>query len=363
MNLPNRFYNIVVFCLGLAVLSGCEKPKADVSAKKELTQAVSKGAPAVKSPPLSEKERQAQEYQELKDKYARLEKDYNNLSLDRDNLINQAKSLLGNKSRAQELEGLLSESKKERDIFEKDNNELVNKNLAWEEKYKKLEADLGRLQNEKKRAEDLLAKERDKSQIKRLEQEKVQLLKELNAVKLSLSQAKSEVNRYRDLSSRSQGSLESGNKSLAAKTEELEKLRVKVETLNKSYSEAVKKNRELEQRVLTTPGKFAELARQNKTLIRQTANMHYNLGVFYTKNKEYTRAVAEFEKALELRPDDDYSHFNIGYIYAEYLVNRPKAVEHFRHFLRLTKSSDKDVDWVKKYILTWQSWAGKEPME
>ena len=363
MSLPNRFYNIVVFCLGLAVLSGCEKPDAASAAKKEPAQAVSKEAPEVKSHPLSEKERQAKEYQDLKDSYAKLERDFNNLSLDRDNLINQAKSLLGHKGRAEELESLLSESKKEREVFEKDNFKLVNKNLGLEEKCKKLEADLGRLQNEKKMAEDLLAKERDRSQLKKIEQEKVQLLKELNAVKLSLSQAKSEAARYRDLSSRSQGNLDSGNKSLAAKTEELDKLRLKVETLNKSYSEAVRKNRELEQRVLTTPGKFAELARQNKTLIRQTANMHYNLGVFYTKNKEYGRAVAEFEKALELRPDDDYSHFNVGYIYAEYLINRPKAVEHFRHFLRLTKSSDKDVDWVKKYILTWQSWAGKEPME
>ena len=87
--------------------------------------------------------------------------------MDRDNLINQAKSLLGNKGRAEELEGLLSESKKEKAIFEKDNNDLVNKNFGLEEKYKKLEADLGRMQNEKKRAEDLLAKERDKNQLKK----------------------------------------------------------------------------------------------------------------------------------------------------------------------------------------------------
>ena len=349
--------NLIIFisCLNLVALAGCEKPKAAVSVKKE--------APPAKSAPLSEKERQAKEYQDLKDNYAKLERDYNNLSLDRDNLINQAKSLLGNKGRAEELEGILLASKKESAIFEKDNNDLVNKNLGLEEKCEKLETDIGRLRNEKKRAEDLLAKERHKSQIKRLEQENVQLMKELNAVKLSLNQFRSESGRYKDLSARAQSSLESGNKSLEAKIEELDKLRLKVETLNKAYSEAVKKNREMERRVLSTPGKFAELARQNKTLIRQTANMHYNLGVFYTKNKEYTRAVAEFEKALELKPDDDYSHFNIGYIYAEYLVNRPKAVEHFRHFLRLTKSSDKDVDWVKKYILTWQSWAGKEPME
>ena len=91
--------------------------------------------------------------------------------------------------------------------------------------------------------------------------------------------------------------------------------------------------------------------------------MHYNLGVFYTQHKEYKRAIAEFEKAIELNPDDPYAHFNLGYIYAEYLVDRSKAVEHFRHYLRLADKSDKDIDWVKKYILTWQAWEGKTPLK
>ncbi|MBU1871731.1 MAG: tetratricopeptide repeat protein, partial [Candidatus Omnitrophica bacterium] len=75
------------------------------------------------------------------------------------------------------------------------------------------------------------------------------------------------------------------------------------------------------------------------------------------------RAIAEFEKAIELNPEDPYFHYNLGYIYAEYMVDRPKAIEHFRHFLRLTKNEDKDVDWVKKYILTWQTWEGKRPIK
>jgi tetratricopeptide (TPR) repeat protein len=91
--------------------------------------------------------------------------------------------------------------------------------------------------------------------------------------------------------------------------------------------------------------------------------MHYNLGVFYTKNKEYSRAIAEFEKALELNPDDPAAHYNLGFIYAEYLVNRPKAIQHFRKYLSIVKTEDKDVDWVKKYILTWQTWEGKKPVD
>jgi tetratricopeptide (TPR) repeat protein len=122
------------------------------------------------------------------------------------------------------------------------------------------------------------------------------------------------------------------------------------------------KNRSLEKKLEQIPSRFAEIARENKVLVKETALMHYNLGVFYTKNKEYSRAIAEFEKDVELNPDDAAAHYNIGFIYAEYLTNRPLAITHFRKFLSLVKSEDKDVDWVKKYILTWQTWEGKKPI-
>ena len=144
---------------------------------------------------------------------------------------------------------------------------------------------------------------------------------------------------------------------------ENERLTAQLKSYMKNYAQAARKNKELEHEVISIPKKFSEIARQNKRLIRETAEMHYNLGVFYTKNKEYGRAVAEFEKVVEITPDDSYAHFNLGYIYAEYLVNRLKAVEHFRHFLRLAKSDDKDVDWVKKYLITWETYEGKKPMQ
>jgi len=146
-------------------------------------------------------------------------------------------------------------------------------------------------------------------------------------------------------------------------SQEIKEWSEKTNKLNGAYAEAVKKNNAFEQKVMETPKRFAEIARQNKTLIKETANMHYNLGVFYTKNKEYSRALAEFEKAVELTPDDAYAHFNLGYIYAEYVVNRYKAIDHFRRFLSLSKSDDKDIDWVRKYILTWEAYEGKKPLD
>ncbi len=85
--------------------------------------------------------------------------------------------------------------------------------------------------------------------------------------------------------------------------------------------------------------------------------MHYNLGVFYSQHKEYKRATLEFLKALELRPDDASAHYNLGYIYAEHLVNQPKAIEHFKEYLRITKGGkDRDADKAKKYILLWETY-------
>jgi len=144
---------------------------------------------------------------------------------------------------------------------------------------------------------------------------------------------------------------------------QMEIYRRQIKEFKRRYELAMAKNRSLEKKIAQVPAKFAEIARENKVLIKETALMHYNLGVFYTKNKEYSRAIAEFEKAIELNPNDAAAQYNLGYIYAEYLVNRPRALEHFRKFLALTKSDDKDVDWVKKYILTWQTWEGKKPID
>jgi tetratricopeptide (TPR) repeat protein len=129
------------------------------------------------------------------------------------------------------------------------------------------------------------------------------------------------------------------------------------------YSEALRTNKRLEKKLSEVPKKFAEIARENKVLIKETALMHYNLGVFYIEEGQYKRAIAELEKAVELNPEDAYAYFNLGYIYAEYLVERSKAIDYFRQYLKLARKDDKEIDWVKKYILTWQTWDAKKPLK
>ena len=307
---------------------------------------------------------------EFKNKYATLQKDYNAIIADRDNVLFQTKFLLSQKEKVKDAEASFEKMKKEAETVEQEKKETQGKNLelqneikGLEEKIEELIGEKGQAINEKKQLEELIAKERDKNPILKLEDEKARLQKELTSANASIKQTQSDLKQ-------SQSEVRRFSLDLAKIKQELDKSKVKdeeslrkVESLNRDYAAALNKNRTLEEKVVQTPKKFAEIARQNKALIKQASNMHYNLGVFYTKNKEYSRAVAEFEEAVKLRPDDAYCHFNLGYIYAEYLVNRPRAIEHFRHYLRVARKEDKDMDWVKKYIITWQAWGGKEPME
>jgi tetratricopeptide (TPR) repeat protein len=288
-------------------------------------------------------------YNKVKEENARLQLDLQKAIQEKDNVAGQVRGLLADRQLARELEGSLAKNKKDMEALTQEKQELLERSLIFKGKIKDLETIQKQLVKEREQLKQDVARERDKSGIKSLERENASLKKENSDLAANLGRIRSEADK-----------LKQGNSRLK---EELDTANEKLVKFNKDYSEAVKKNIALEHRVAETPGKFAEIARQNKVLIRQTANMHYNLGVFYTKEKEYSRAAAEFEKSIELTPDDAYSHFNLGYIYAEYLVDRQKAIDHFRQYLRLAKKDDKDVDWVKNYIITWQTWEGKKPLE
>ena len=315
-------------------------------------------------------EKLIQENLEFKNKYAKLQKDYEAVSADRDNVLFQTKFLLSQKEKVREAEASFEKMKKEAEIVEQEKKEAESKNLELQDeiedlgkKIEELIVDKGRAINEKKQLEELIARERDKNPILKLEDEKAKLREELTLANASIKQSQSDLKQSQAEVGKLNSEVSKSKQELNKSKERAEESRQRIESLNRDYAQALNKNRTLEEKVVQTPKKFAEIARQNKALIKQASNMHYNLGVFYTKNKEYSRAVAEFEEAVKLRPDDAYCHFNLGYIYAEYLVNRPRAIEHFRHYLRVARKEDKDMDWVKKYIITWQAWGGKEPME
>jgi tetratricopeptide (TPR) repeat protein len=311
------------------------------------------------------------------DKYEALLKQFEALKRDRDNVLAQTKRLLGGKSKLVEMEDLQAK-------IQSDNQALSEKNKALEIVNKKLEAEMSALKSSQESlAQEMNALKKDNEAFqkgtaineikdkmaelqKNHDKEIVELQRKFDPLRKYLQDAEKEIEKQ----NKAKENTARKNKDIIDKLRaESEKTKFRIDELNrriaedgKKLKEATNKNKALGRELKNMPKKFAEIARQNKLLVKETGEMHYNMGVFYTKNQEYERAINEFEKAVDINNDNAYAYFNLGYIYAEYLVNRKKAIENFRLYLQVSKGSDKDTNWVKKYLLTWDTYDGKDPI-
>lgn len=121
-------------------------------------------------------------------------------------------------------------------------------------------------------------------------------------------------------------------------------------SLSQSFDTLQKERKFLEKKLDDLPKKFSKMARENEILVKETGDMHYNLGVFYAGEMNYDRALEEFKKATEINPNDAKAHYNLGYIYAEQRQDRKKAEFHFRIYLGLAPD-DPHADEVKSYLV------------
>ncbi|MFC1708966.1 tetratricopeptide repeat protein [Candidatus Omnitrophota bacterium] len=296
---------------------------------------------------------------EIKEQNTALSRDYKKLEMDNKNFLSQIKALL------KEKEGLAAA----KEAFEKANEQntsLLDDRDSIQEEAKLLKDSLGKMKlhltqliQEKVRLEGLLkAAQSDqektvgkkhttnlKTKVKQLESS----LKLLNKEKIDLTKILKQAQKDASILEKKKIKFE----------DQAETLTNQLDYLEKQYAELKKENRDLEKENRTFPKRFAEIARQNKRLISQAADMHYNSGVFFVKNNEYKQAIKELNKVLDVQPDHAYANYNLGYIYAEYLVDRKKAIEYFKNYLAYSPDA-KDADWVRKYIYTWQTWYGKE---
>lgn len=143
---------------------------------------------------------------------------------------------------------------------------------------------------------------------------------------------------------------------------QLAKVQSRMKQVQAEHVKLVAERKEFKKQAEGVPANVTRMAKQHERLLRETANMHYNLGVLLSKQKDYPKASKEFQKVIELRPDDADAHYNLGVIFAEHIPNRPKAMDYFRKYLSL-KPNAQDASWVKQYIATWQAWEGKERLD
>ncbi len=92
---------------------------------------------------------------------------------------------------------------------------------------------------------------------------------------------------------------------------------------------------------------------------KQTMKFHYNLALMYDKMGGYKEAIEEYEKALELTPDDSDIHYNLGIVYDDHIKDKEKAIFHYQRYLDLcpdTSDARKVEGWIAraKTALEWE---------
>ena len=268
------------------------------------------------------------------------------IKVDRDNLALQVKNLLQYKTAASQQSDAQRRLEERIARLEQEKQDL-------EEKIKNLETQLSVAFKER----EALAGQQDELK-KNIEKKEIKY-KIVDTLQDDLLKADITRKRLEEQSRQLQENVKKLESEKIALTAEQGIYQRQIRTLKQQYTEALRTNKQLEDKLQEVPKKFTEIAQENKVLIKETALMHYNLGVFYIEEGQYRRAIAELEKAIELNPDDAYAYFNLGYVYAEYLINRPKAIDCFKQYLKLASKEETEIDWVKRYILTWQTWEGK----
>ncbi len=82
-------------------------------------------------------------------------------------------------------------------------------------------------------------------------------------------------------------------------------------------------------------------AKEESAVVVEAGKLHYNVGNFYFRNREYGPAVEEYKKAIMYQPKDADAHYNLAVVNDEYLGNRPEALQHYKRFLSLAAEDPK----------------------
>ncbi|MCK4809466.1 MAG: tetratricopeptide repeat protein [Candidatus Omnitrophica bacterium] len=306
----------------------------------------------------------SQDYGQLEKKYETLFKEKEHIQRDRDNILEQIKILLKEKEIYQNARGSIEKLKEENKALGEEIKAANANNISLSEEIANLKIEQEKALREKEEGVKLLQESIASLKEQMNKGARSKILKKLKEERASLKKEKKDLTRSLKQSERK---IDNGEKreeklnALLVDTENnLDKLQDEFAQLQEVYKALLLDNKGLRNDLAKMPKKFAEMAYENQKLIKQTATLHYNTGVFYFLHKGYKLAVQEFTKALEICPDDANTHYNLGFIYAENLVDKPKAIKHFKEYLRITKGLDEYADKAKQYILVWETYREKE---
>lgn len=287
--------------------------------------------------------------------YLEILKLYKNLQQDQDNILTQLKIAYGERDKVRgELEILKEQSEgaiKDKTDLQKQNADLRKSMQPMTDKISALEKTV--LQMQRKSEADVeqiatLSKLLDGSEVSEVKKE----LKEKERIFLS---QKAEFEKMIQTANQDRETIQSHS---VQKENRIYDLEMELADITQKYENALEENRSLRARFETVNGQMLDIAREKDKAIKETADMHYNLGVFYVEQKNFERAAVEFEKAVEWRPDDAPSHYNLGLIYSEHLKDEEKAISNFQRYLDLQPEAP-DRNYVEGLLKTVTYWKGR----
>jgi tetratricopeptide (TPR) repeat protein len=220
--------------------------------------------------------------------------------------------------------------------FEQERQKLLEQNEFLKNQYVGIQQEMTEMKNryaklEKERDAALQVSQKDKKVLE-LESQRKELAKKLEEYSQQIKDYETKL--------KDRTALEKQNKILA---EDYAQVKDDYEKLKLQY-QVTSKESQIHKAVVKRSGSLPE----------ENATLHYNLGVMSAQQGEYAKAVSEFEKVLQLKPDDAETHYNLGVIFSEHLNDRKKAVAHFKRYLALAPD-DPDAERVRRFMLTWET--------
>ncbi len=298
--------------------------------------------------------------------YLALKKKYEDLQLDRDNVLNQTKNLLSEKSKFDEIKQNAEDLEKANGILTTQKDKLHQESEKLRAERQMLAENYNRLKKEydediNKQAALMTENENLRAAFQKQVESSPQYQKvdaENKALKTDNQTLKDTIKRLTDRLNKANDRIKKINGRDLKFGKQIEGYKKNLNHLLQEKAQLEETNKAMNKAVEEAPDKFRDMAEENKRLLRETAEMHYNLGVFYTENKNYTLAVKEFQRALDFNPNNAKVHYNLGYLLSEEFDRHEEAMAHFKRYLEINPNS-KESDEVRNYMLVRQAYGDK----
>ncbi len=307
---------------------------------------------------------------ELEAQMQKLNEKIRTVTLDRDNLLKQAKAIQVEKDelgkKIEQINNASSGAALEVDSLKKETGvlkvELEKMKAAREKDAKLYQEEKGNLEkqltDEKARADSvaLMMKEYTPERIQGLIEDRNRLEEESKRMAQRVFEYEKRMEEMRKQMTPLELDREELHRVQAENREWRNKLGY-VQTIEKRQKQLIAENAEYRNQIEILKAKFKDAApglakssRISQKMMRENADMHYNLANIFLNNKQYREAMREYERVLELRPSDPETHYNLGILYDDYLKDRDKALYHYQKYLTINPKAP-DAKHVESYIL------------